>query len=304
MNHGADVEIEDNKGFTPLFHASKHGSLPNLLELLERGNARTNHYEFENQSNGIATTEDYSQRTALCVAKTTESVQMLLNFGATTASVLKTAENKTTIDEFLEKHSEATSNIILNECLEEINEDLIVFNFEPFEDTKIESNEMDLHKSLHKNGKTSLLLHPIMKAFLDLKWQQVKRLYFFFMCFEIAFVLALSFLGFDFVRMTFCNYCGEKYLRDDPIDIFYPRDQWKNVYGDDVPPYWKNQEPLGQIKCFIRSKDDCDNDEDIEACNNESENFRKEYDQSSDFCNDVENRTTEEEDCFPSILNL
>jgi len=33
LKNGADVELEDHKGFTPLFHASKKGSLPNLLEL-------------------------------------------------------------------------------------------------------------------------------------------------------------------------------------------------------------------------------------------------------------------------------
>ena len=94
----------------------------------------------------------------------------------------------------MEYNSEEASNIILNECLEEIKEDLVVFNFEAFEDVS-KRNEMELHENVQKNKKSGLLLHPIMQAFLYLKWKQVKKLYFLFMCFEIAFVIAFSFSG-------------------------------------------------------------------------------------------------------------
>lgn len=250
--------------------------------------------------NGAKATEG-PQTTALCLAKTTEAVQMLLNFGAKTSNVLKTAktsndlktvDNKTNIDEFLENHSEETSNIILNECLEEINEDLVVFNFEPFEDVKEDSNrnEMDLHKSVKKNNKSTLLLHPIMQAFLHLKWKQVKRLYFVFMCFEVAFVVALSFLGYDFVRMTFCSYCGEKYLRYEPTDLFYPHNRWAEKYEGNVPPYHQDEMPLGQLQCFIKSEENCENEDIPDNCNQESIGVREE------FCKDGQNKT-EQEDC-------
>ena len=213
------------------------------------------------------------------MAKTTEAVQILLNFGAKTSNVLKANDNKTNIDdktnidEFLDNHSEETSKIILNECLEEINEDLIVFNFEPFEDMKKESHEMDLHKSVKKNNRSQLLLHPIMQAFLHLKWKQVKGLYFVFMCFEVAFVLALSFLGYDFVRMTFCNYCGEKYMRDEPTKLFLPRNNWT----DDVPPYHQGVKPLGELKCFIKSEENCEPEDNPEDCNKDSKGVREEF---------------------------
>ena len=135
------MEVEDDNGFTPLLHAAKHGSLTNLLELLETGKAEPNH---------IAQDENGISKTALCLAKSTETVQMLLTFGIKTSNILQpeksmntnTIADVTNLAEFLENNSEETSNIILNECLEEINEDLVVFNFEPFEDVAMESNEM------------------------------------------------------------------------------------------------------------------------------------------------------------------
>ena len=294
LKYGADVEVKDDNAFTPLFHAAKHGSVTNLLELFETGKAKPNH---------IAKDEKGIQKTALCLAKCTETVKILLNFGVKTCNILQpeksmntnTMADVTNLAEFLENHSEESSNIILNECLEEINEDLVVFNFEPFEDVSMESNEMELHRNVQKNKKSGLLLHPIMQAFLYLKWKQVKKLYFLFMCFEVAFVIALSFLGYDFVRMTFCNYCGEKYLRNEPTDLFHPHKFWDQKYGENVPPYHKNEDSLGQLSCFVKSEDDCDNDDNPGDCNGESLDFRRSI--TTDFCDDIQTETTEQGDC-------
>ena len=37
------MEVKDDNRFTPLFHAAKHGSVTNLLELFETGKAEPNH---------------------------------------------------------------------------------------------------------------------------------------------------------------------------------------------------------------------------------------------------------------------
>ena len=268
------------------------------------GQAKPNHHAYESFESNSATQDDDANMnkgppiTALVLAKNTEAVQILLNFGAKTSNVLKTVDNNTNIDEFLENHSVETSNIILNECLEEINEDLVVFNFEPFEDVKKDGNEMDLHKSVKKNNRRELLLHPIMQAFLHLKWKQVKKLYFVFMCFEVAFVVALSFLGYDFVRMTFCNYCGEKYLREEPTDLFHPHNRWSENYGKNVPPYHQKEKRLGELKCFIKSEGNCEF-EDIPAnCNGDSNSVREEFRKNhTDFCKPTNDSKTEQEDC-------
>ena len=288
------MEVKDDNSFTPLFHAAKHGSLTNLLELFKTGNAEPNH---------IAKDEKGIQKNALCVAKCTETVKILINFGIKSSNILqpeKSTNNNTKADvtnlaEFLENNSEEASNIILNECLEEIKEDLVVFNFEAFEDVSMKSNEMELHENVQKNKKSGLLLHPIMQAFLYLKWKQLKKLYFLFMCFEVAFVIALSFLGHDFVRMTFCSYCGEKYLRNEPTDLFHPHKLWDQKYGENVSPYFKSEDSLGQLSCFVKSEDECDDDDNPGDCNKESIDFRNEI--TTDFCDDNQNKTTEQRDC-------
>ena len=108
------------------------------------------------------------------------------------------------------------------------------------------------------------------------------------MCFEVAFVIALSFLGHDFVRMTFCNYCGEKYLRNEPTDLFQPHKLWDGKYGE-------NEDSLGQLSCFVKSKDDCDNDDNPGDCNRGSIEFRSSI--TTDFCDNNQTKTTEQGDC-------
>ena len=274
------------------------------------GKAKPNHHAYESLESNSTTENKGLQITALVLAKSIEAVQILLNFGAKTSTVLKTVNNETNKHDFLENHSVETVKIILNECLEEINEDLVVFDFEPFEGIKRDAegrsiNEMDLHNSVKKNNRSELLLHPIMQAFSQLKWNQVKRLYFIFMCFEVAFVVALSFLGYDFVRMTFCSYCGEKYLRDEPTDLFHPHNLWPKEYGENFPPYHQDQPPLGKIKCFIKSEDNCETEDNPDNCNGDStavrEDFCKDGQDCSkfkgkDFCREEQNKT-EREDC-------
>ena len=265
------------------------------------GQAKPNHYAYEDDD---ANMNKGPPITALDLAKTTEAVQILLNFGAKTSNVLK-------------NHSVETSKIILNECLEG-NEDLLVFNFEPFENVKKNIDEMDLHKSVMKNNRSELLFHPIMQVYLHLKWKQVKTLYFIFMCFEVAFVLALSFLGYDFVRMTFCSYCGEKYLREEPTDLFHPHNLWADGYGENVSPYHQDEKPLGQLECFIKSEDNCESEDIPDICNGDSTAVREEFckdgqeedctkfksknekngkeEVKKDFCKDKQDKT-EQEDC-------
>ena len=266
------------------------------------GHAKPNHYAYESTESPSITENDANkikgpQTTALCLAKTTEAFQILLNFWA------KTSKNSSVL-RILDNHSVETSNIILNECLEEI-DDLIVFNFEPFQDVKKDSDEMDLHKRVKKKNRSGLLLHPILQVFLHFKWEQVKRLYFVFMCFEVAFVIALSFLGYDFVRMTFCNYCGEKYLRDVPTDLFHPHNLWPKQYGENFPPYHQDQPPLGKIKCFIKSEDNCETEDIPDNCNGDSTAVREDFCKDGkdcskfkgkDFCREEQNKT-EREDC-------
>ena len=61
---------------------------------------------------------------------------------------------------------------MLSECISEVNEELLVFDFEYFKHSLGELNEMDLHRKIQESGQSQLLLHPVMQAFLHLKWDQ------------------------------------------------------------------------------------------------------------------------------------
>ena len=68
MKHGAKVDSKDSQEFTPLFYASRCGSLPNLLALL--------HYSpnlDHKAPNGA---------TAINIAKSRDTVMLLLKSGA------------------------------------------------------------------------------------------------------------------------------------------------------------------------------------------------------------------------------
>ena len=67
LKHGAKVDSEDSQGFTPLFYASKCGSLPNLLALLDYS-PNLDH----KPPNGA---------TAINIAKSRDTVMLLLKFG-------------------------------------------------------------------------------------------------------------------------------------------------------------------------------------------------------------------------------
>ena len=43
LSHGANVNAEDDKGYTPLFYAASNCCLEILIELLDRGHANVNH---------------------------------------------------------------------------------------------------------------------------------------------------------------------------------------------------------------------------------------------------------------------
>ena len=68
MKHEAKVDSKDSQGYTPLFYASKCGSLPNLLALLDYS-PDVDH----KAPNGT---------TAINIAKSSDTVMLLLKCGA------------------------------------------------------------------------------------------------------------------------------------------------------------------------------------------------------------------------------
>ena len=113
LNHGANVECEDENGLTPLIHASTHDCLPNLVELLDRGQADIKHLASDGS-------------TALSKAHSPEVVMLLSKYGAeaTQSHLIK----------FMELRNYSCWKIILNQCMSHVNNELLFFNFDIFQD--------------------------------------------------------------------------------------------------------------------------------------------------------------------------
>jgi ankyrin repeat protein len=116
------VECKDENGLTPLIHAAIHDCLPNIVELLDKGQADIKH----SASDGS---------TALSKAHSPEVVMLLSKYGAeaTQSHLIK----------FMELRNYSCWKIILNQCMSDVNSELLFFNFDIFQDPTIGRTNLD-----------------------------------------------------------------------------------------------------------------------------------------------------------------
>ena len=185
------MELKDDKGYTPLFYASQNGSLSNLLELLNKGNADVGQVSLNGNS---VITRAFSH----------EVIMLLVKYGAE-ATVID-------IKKFLKFHTICSTKVALHNCLsietnKLDNEDLLVLDFNHFQK---DEDTMGLHKAVEDTGdKTHILLHPIFHAFLELKWNQVRKHYVFQLFLNLFFAIALTFAGYHFLDLVTCQSCED-----------------------------------------------------------------------------------------------
>ena len=185
------MELKDDKGYTPLFYASQHGSLSNLLELLNKGNADVGQLSLNGNS---AITRAFSH----------EVIMLLVKYGAEATVV--------DIKRFLKFQYICSIKVALHNCLsiqnnKLDNEDLLVLDFNHFQK---DEDTMGLHKAVEDTGdKTHLLLHPIFHAFLELKWNQVRKHYVIQLFLNLVFAIALTISGYHFLHMVTCQSCED-----------------------------------------------------------------------------------------------
>ena len=199
MEFGANVDSVNSEGYTPLFCAASTGSSANLIELLDHGHADVNHISA------------YDGKTALSKARSYETVMILTKYGIETKKqhmIDGRDEPETDLDVLIQHHFEASPRAILNQCISEVNEELVVLDFGHFENTLEKNNEMDIHIKVHKHGMDELLLHPILQAFLEFKWSMFQYTFMLHLMLELLLVVLLTIVGQHFMGLIFCRSYG------------------------------------------------------------------------------------------------
>ena len=145
LSHEANVNAEDYRGYTPLFYAADNLCFGNLIELLDTGRVEVNH-------------EAKNVNTALSKARSYETLMILRKHGA------KITRNQS--DTLMKYHNTSSPEAILTQSISEINDELLILDFENF--STAEENEMNLHLMVQEYDKSELLLHPILQVCLFL----------------------------------------------------------------------------------------------------------------------------------------
>ena len=71
---------------------------------------------------------------------------------------------------------------------------------------------MDIHLLAANSGNDDLLVHPIMQAFLDIKWRIFRKMYWLNMLVDSLFAIFLTLVGHYFINLTHCHQCDGSHL--------------------------------------------------------------------------------------------
>ena len=229
MEHGAKVNSKDSKEFTPIFYASKVGSIANIMELKKHG-ANVNAIGYKCEEEKCNKPKGSHPQIPPCVtgknplmeARTYEAANLLLKYGANPTVEAKVHDEKTVITaiEYLMVINPEAAEAILDQTLKYDPKECLKLNLQPFrhQDERDKNHEMSLFivaddqvsyssKVAHKadDEKLPLFLHPLLQVFLEMKWDTV-RLYFWFEVFlQMFFIGFLTYTGVYYVTYTSCK---------------------------------------------------------------------------------------------------
>ena len=239
MFHGAKIDCEDDRKLTPLFYAAKAGSAINVFELCDNG-AEVNHKIKIPSTLKTLPPEKVEQKNVSCLTScmccpvTKEQPSEITDHKIEITNVtqgeeqgekvnaLYFAKNLDVVDVLLEKGAKPTNRsmiqlinrnsdlarAVLDNCLskkkDEKKEDkeILQMDFSIFQD---EENDMSLFQETKDHTLEELLLHPMMKMFLHMKFfsMYMWKLYY---TIALYFIVAVSFvaLGYTYVQVEHC----------------------------------------------------------------------------------------------------
>ena len=127
---------------------------------------------------------------------------------------------KSDLYKIINKHLFSSADAFLSQCISEVNEELLILDFSQFKHTTREKNEMDIHLAVANSGNDDLLVHPIMQAFLDIKWRIFRKTYWLNVLVDLLFAISLTLVGRYFIDLTHCHQCDGNHLDWNDADIF------------------------------------------------------------------------------------
>ncbi|KAL7636717.1 UNVERIFIED_CONTAM: hypothetical protein RMT77_012469 [Armadillidium vulgare] len=217
LSHGATVQATNQFGQTPLHYAAASKSCECIKSLLESGcHATLDHRDMRGhtplhdaaaagfpegvslllKSGANVDVKDKNEETPLykaAKARCVSSMLYLLNRGADMSARDKAGES---VLSYVLRHLPAGMDALLDHCLTPNADKLtskkleVSFNFVPLAGNT-EMTQMKILSDAVDLGHPKILLHPVCEAFLLLKWQNVRKLFFI----EVIFYFFHAFLA-------------------------------------------------------------------------------------------------------------
>ena len=201
LHYKSPVDCINDRGYSPLFQASKIGSIANIIQLLEHG-ADVNYTSKNEKTLG---------KTPIFKARSAETIKLLLKYGADPRRIVTSNQGiPVTAIEHLMKFNTICPEAILDEYLYMQSDDTLIMDFVLFENShtsnkkKVQDDEMSLFISTQKNYRHNLLLHPLMQIFLGLKFSTVDTLFALQLIYDVSLTIIWTALGIHYVDFTNC----------------------------------------------------------------------------------------------------
>ena len=204
------MNCTDANNETPLFYAVKKSSLQNISILKDHGAD----FNYANSSKG--------NKTPLFYARNYKTTWLLLKYGADetkcaniekyckSKSMIRTHNDVLTVKtqtalEFLVENNDEAAKAILDAHMDWVNEENLILDFNVFKRENVihQAHEMEpfivaTRKSpfasvnMEESKDLPLLLHPVLQAFLNLKWRTVRMAITFWFVFQFLCILAFT----------------------------------------------------------------------------------------------------------------
>ena len=208
--------MRDTQRRTPLYFAALCNNYHDVVSLVEEGGANI----FKRDENG---------KSPINVVKSNDILKYFFT-KVTSKDLLKFDPNIDLFDEVVDNHPtmiEPFLNIFITSEMKDLDDpenklkyDLALFTTGDKKERK-QYNMMHRHLKLIDSKNTDMLLHPLMRAFTDLKWMQFLWLFVGVILAVFLFLLFLTLYGFTYVDFVQCE----------PIDLskFEPFEKDKSL---------------------------------------------------------------------------